>query len=400
LQLVESYKFGRAECLEIISELLTLGSGGDYNSQMLVKACESEQIQTPEILDLINLLIQTGGAKATYSEGKCLLLAIEAAQPAIVKALVSAQPTKKVLNTAIAHSNSSLKDGDPAKLEIWTILLEEGALGQSVDQQLVAAVDKSPYAVDKVKLLLPAASLDYQQGEAIVKAIQLERIDILETCVGMKKPQSALPSIWKQTRRLFAIAGDFPYQATYVQRTFEILHSAGKHAAPLDDLLHDATQCRSKETALSLSLQLLRWGASPNHALGASLLACIKRSDAKTLAALLAHEPSKTSLKYAFEEALSLSRPARYEVLKMIIEAGLEKASLDAALPRILKEDPYESVTVHLFVQNGAKLHSALGNNLVFPPLSLEILLRVGKLIFSDSTGKASRSHDCRGFDT
>ena len=195
LQLVQNYTAAPTESLELISELLTLGVAGEYSSQMLVKACEPNQIESTEILTLINLLVQSGGAKSSYSDGKCLLLAVEAAQPEVVKALVAAQPTKKIVNAALSHASTHLPDGDPSKFAIWSVLLQAGASGGSVDQQLVAAIDNSPQALEKVKALLPAASLDFSDGEAVVKAIQFERFDILETCLAVHRPQSALPSI-------------------------------------------------------------------------------------------------------------------------------------------------------------------------------------------------------------
>ena len=332
---------------------------------MLVKCCEAEQIELPEIMVLINLLVQTGGAKATYADGRCLLLAIEAAKPAVVKVLVSAQPTKKILNAAVAHANFYLDDRNPVKLEIWSTLLQAGASGQTIDQQLVIAIDRNPQAMDKVKVLLPAASLDHSDGEAIVKAVQLERLDILQACIDKRKPQSSMPLIWKQTRQLFDIAGDLPYSLLYMQQIFNLLYNAGEDSASLDDLLHDATRCQSKDVALSLSSQFIRWGASPDHALGAPLIACVKRSDTNTLSALLSQKPSKKSLKYAFEEALLLQGIDRYEILKMIIEAGIENASLDAALPGLLRADNYHSSTAHLLVASGARLHSSFGEHLV-----------------------------------
>ena len=365
LQLVESYAAHLGRSFDIITELLTLGTTGDYTSQMLVKCCEAEQIETPDIMILINLLVQTGGAKVTYADGRSLLFAIEAAKPAVVKALVSTQPTKKILNAAIAHTNFYLDDRNPLKLEIWSTLVQAGASGQVVDQQLVMAIDGTPQAMEKVMALLPAASLDHSEGEAMVKAIQLERLDILLACIGKKKPQTSLPSIWKQTRKLFDITGYLPYSLIYMQQTFDILYNVGKYPAFLHELLHDATQCQSKDIAFGLSSQFIRWGASPDHALGAPLIACVKRSDSKTLSALLAQKPSKTSLKYAFEEGLSLHGESTYEILKMIIEAGLGNDSLDAALPGLLRADTYESSIAHLLVARGARLHSSFGEHLV-----------------------------------
>ena len=365
LQLVQSYGTSLGGSIEVITELLTLGTTGDYTSQMLVKCCEAEQIGTPGIMVLINLLLQTGGAKVTYAEGKCLLLAIEAEKPAVVKALVSAQTTKKILNAAIVHTNFYVDDRNPMKIEIWSTLVQAGASGQTVDQQLVVAIDGTPQAMEKAMALLPAASLDHSEGEAIVKAIRLERLDILLALIDKKKPQTSMPSIWKQTRRLFDIAGDPPYSLVYMQQTFKFLYNLEKYPAFLDEPLHDATQCRLKDVAFGLTSQLIGWGASPNHALGAPLIACVKRSDSKTLGALLVQKPSKTSLKYAFEEGLSIHGEDGYEILKMIIEAGLETDSLDAALPGLLKADTYESSIAHLLVARGAKLHSSFGEHLV-----------------------------------
>ena len=365
LKLVQSYAAGLGGSIDVITELLTLGTTGDYTSQMLVKCCEAEQIDTPNIMVLMNLLIQTGGAKVTYADGRCLLLAIEAAKPAVVKALVSGQPTQKMLNAAIAHTNFYMDDGNPLKLEIWSTLVQAGASGEAVDQQLVMAIDGTPQAMDKVMALLPAASLDHSEGEAMVKAIQLERLDILQACIDKKKPQTSMSSIWKQTRRLFDITGGMPYSLVYMQRTFNLLSDVGKHPAFLNELLLDATQCRWKDIAFALTSQFIRWGASPDHALGAPLIACVKRSDSSTLGALLSQKPAKTSLKYAFEEVLSLRGDERYKIVKMIIEAGLEKDFLDAALPEMLRADTYESSIAHLVVARGARLHSSFGEHLV-----------------------------------
>lgn len=368
VQLVRAYGTSPNESCEIISELLALGATGDYTSQMLVTCCEAEQIEIPEIKGLINMLIQRGSAKATYADGRCLLLAITAAKPLVLKALLSAHPTKKILNAAVAHTNSHVDDRNPSKFEIWSMLLQAGASGQTVDNQLVVAIDESPQAMEKVKALLPFASLDHSEGEAVVKAIRLERLDILQACVDGRQLQTSARSIWRQTRQLFDITGGMPYSLAYMQQTFSILYIVGKDAAPLDDLLHDAAQCQSKDVAFGLSSQLIRWGASPDHALGAPLIASVKRSDTKTLGALISMRPSKTSLKYAFEEAFPLRGADRYEIVKMIVEAGLENACLDAALPGLLKANDYEASLAKLFILHGARLHSSFGECLVSSP--------------------------------
>jgi hypothetical protein len=377
LQLVKDYSTRAEETHSIISDLLTLGVGGDYTSQMLAECCKPEQIGSPHIMALIDLLIHTGAAKATYSDGAALRWAIQAANPAVVGELVATKPTKKVLTSAVQYTSSCLGDENPAKLEIWSMLLDAGAAGPAVDQELVVAIDNNPHAHEKVKLLLKGASLDYLEGKAIAKAIQLERLDLLETLLAQKAPQYlTFTLVWKETRKMFALAGSndgmLPYTLAYMQRVIETLYDSSKGSAPLNGLLLDATQCTSKEAALVLSKLFLRWGASPDQSLGSPLQACIRRADTKTLAALLAAKTSKTSLKYGLVEALSLRGNDRQAMLEILVGAGLEKTSLDAALPQVLKEDRYDGPTVHLLVEAGATLHSSFGENLVPPSVHLD----------------------------
>lgn len=365
LQLVRNHTALPVESSDLIAQLFKLGNSDDYASQMLITACEPERIGLPETSDLINQLIQEGNASAAYADGKCLLLAIESARPAVVESLVATGPPKKVLNAAITHASMVLDDNDPVRLQILATLARAGASGNTVDQQLVIAVDESPKALSKVKALLPAASLDYSEGEAIVRAIRLRRLDILEACLEQKKPQSSLVLIWKRTRRLFALAAECPYDLPFVRQTFTLLYSCGKHSAPLNDLLHEASQCRYHETALCLCSLMLSWGASPDHNLGAALVACIERSNHATLALLLSQTQSRTSLKYAFEAALPPSITDRYQLIKSLIAAGAEKPCLDAALPQVSSEQQYDSSLAQLLVDNGARLHSSVGESLV-----------------------------------
>jgi hypothetical protein len=378
LQLVKNFPTHAEECYKVISELLTLGVSGDYTSQMLVCCCAPEQIECPQILNLVNLLIRSGGAKASYSDGVALFSAIQEGHTEVVGALVTAKPTKKILGSAVSYTSSCLGDDNPAKKKIWSMLLEAGAAGVTVDQELISAVDKAPYALGKVNILLKGASIDYSDGAAIVKAVELKRLDILETVLSYKVPQfPTMIPIWKKIRKLFALVeskGDhLPYTVDYMEKVFDMLHSSVQGATPLNELLLDATQCSSRNVALILSRLFLRWGASPNHALGSSLSACVKRSDTKTLAALLAVEISKTSLKYGFMEALLLRNSSRHTTLEILIGAGLERSSLDAALPQVLKEVPYDETTVHLLVEAGARLNSSFGESLVPSSINLDL---------------------------
>jgi hypothetical protein len=376
LQLVRQYPMYPEETAQLISEFLTLGISGDHTSQMLLECCAADQIENSEIMSLMQLLIQTGNAKASYADGKSLLWAIDAGNTAVVRILLDTKPTKNALNAAASHLSSALPDNNPAKLDIWSALIDAGASGTTVDQELIAAVDNTAYASKKVDVLLRTASVDHSGGKAVISAIKLNRLDLLEKMLLRRTPSSlALAAIWKQVRKLFALTEDgngrLQYETSYMQRTFELLYESAKNAAPLDELLYDATQCPIKRTATELSRMLIRWGASPDHSLGLPLQACIKRADIDTLSILLSTKVSKTSLKYAFDEALQLSEESRFSALDMIIRAGVEKASLDAALLQVLREDKYDSATVLLLVGAGARSHGS-GESLVPPAIHLD----------------------------
>ena len=364
LQLVQSYNTNPEEILKIITELLTFGTTGDITSEMLLRSCERDQIHGPYMLNLISILIRNGGATVNYKDGKCLLLAVEAGEAPVVKALVAAQPSKKVLSAAVAHVGSVFKEDD-LKIELWPILIDAGATGPLVDQQFSLAINDGAKALEKIRVLLPVVSLDYADGDAIIRTIKQQRHDILEMCLAVKQPQASLSWIWKQTRQLFDIAGTLPFSLDYMQRTLDLLYQINRHAAPSNDLLLDAAKCQSKETALSLCQQIIQWGASPDHSLGAPLVACVHRADINTLALLLSARPNKTSLRYAFEKTTAMNKDVRDKLAGMLIDAGLEKAVLDAALPSILQETVYDHSMTHVLVNNGARLHRAVAEILV-----------------------------------
>jgi hypothetical protein len=373
LKLVQGFIACPGDCLEIISQLLTLGLAGDFASQMLLKCCDESLIHSTGIMTLINLLVDNGSAKAEHAEGKCMLLAIEAGDPTIVKTLLSTKPSGKTLSTAVEHVDLVLEDTNPAKLKIWSELLRAGAFGPSVDKQLVSAIDRTVHALTKVQTLLLGASVEYEDGEAITKAIRLERLDILELCLSKNVTRSVLLAIWKQTRRLFAIAGAVPYSVRYMLDVFHHLYKAKEDAAPLGDFLHDATQCQSADTAFALCSQFIVWGASSDHALGAPLVACIKRCDIRTLALLLSKTQTKKALKYAIEAAISLRGKDRLEILRLLIGASPEQSCLNAALPEVLKEKNYDPLVVELLVGSGTRILNSWDDYLTPPVLNLDL---------------------------
>ncbi|KAF2825233.1 hypothetical protein CC86DRAFT_456469 [Ophiobolus disseminans] len=365
LQLIDACRIRPNESLEVITEFLTLGVSGDTTSEMLARCCEPELVGKPEIITVIEHLVRIGMADASYANGRSIMLAIDAANTAVLTRLLTARPTRKVLNKALEHSDRVLEDRKPEKLQIWAALIHAGARGDEVDRLLVKAVESPSMAAEKIRALLPAASLDYGGGEAIVRAITLQKLDIIEAFLAKRRPEASLPTIWKQTRQLFALDGEPRYGLSFMLSVMTMLYNAGRGAAPLDDLLHDATQCASKETAWTLTSQFLQWGASPDLPLGAALTACIKRCDRRTLVVLLSRKPKKTSIRYAFEEVLLHRGSDRYETLKIIIDAGPDASCLDTALPQVLKENAYDTALVHLLVNNNARIHSSLADYLV-----------------------------------
>lgn len=370
LQLVEACKHYPNETLEVITEFLTLGVSGQTTSEMVARCCEPDMIHLATIPAIVELLIQTGLANANYANGRSVILAIEAASTAIVRQLMSARPTAKVLSQAVGHLDKVLDGNGAETLQILGMLVQAGARGDEINHQLVKAVSSTTNTTKKIELLLPVASVDYAGGDAIFEAIRRSNLSIFEKILATKRPETALLTIWDKTRRLFDIVGETRYEISYMLSVMTLLCQAGRYEAPLDDLLQDATQCPSEEAALALTTQLLEWGASPDLPLGVALTACVRRSDKRTLQVLLSCKPKKTTLRYAFEQALILRGSIRYEILKAILHAGPDASCLDTALPQLLKEDVYDEALVHMLIDHNARIHSSLEEYLV--PIALQ----------------------------
>jgi len=374
--LVLKFESRPSECQDIVAELFSMGVTGDYTSQMLIFCCQLPQIHKAGILDLVNMLIQNGNAKARFAEGKSVKLAIEQGQTAVLQALMLADPTQQVLSEAVRHASVVLERNENLLIGVWNILVGAGASGLIVDEELVLTVERRS---DKaMRTLLPAASLDHNDGAAVMKAIKLGNLRTLQELVAQKAPNVSMRSIWKQTQSLFAISQEPAYELKYMIAVFEILFRIGGKLAPLDDLLQDATQCPSLEGAQSLSTLFIRWGASPNHALGVPLVACVNRSDAQTLSILLAQQPPKKALKYALTSAMTLKGKSRFEIVKLIASAGPEISCLDSMLPQILREEPYDASMVHLLLENKARIHASWNELLVR-------IFRLDRMVYTDS---------------
>ncbi|QDS71500.1 hypothetical protein FKW77_004645 [Venturia effusa] len=357
LQLIDNFLTAPASSLDITTELLKIGTAGDYTSEMLVKTCESRFLQHPSIEKLISVLLEHGASNVSYDSGKALLSSVGDGNEHIVELLLSAKPSKKVLNNAISIVGA-LPESE-SKRTILAALIGAGASGSSLDAQFVQAIDGSSNSLNRVLTLLPAASLDHADGQAIVKMISLSRLDILERVLQTKRPQTSMAAIWNQIRQVFGLTGQCAFDLPYVQKSITMLHAISPHSTPVDILLLEATHCEHTTDNLSLINLLLFWGASPDIDLGSPLVASVQKLN--TYCGL-----ENTCLIKAIEDF--------FEILEILCKAGVEEAVLDAALSQcLLSSEQYDARLAQLLVGHGARLRGPTASSLSGPIKNLDL---------------------------
>ncbi|KAF2799768.1 hypothetical protein K505DRAFT_370800 [Melanomma pulvis-pyrius CBS 109.77] len=184
--------------------LLQAGATGLVVDQALVNAAEIGTKGIP----LVTLLLSK--ASVDFENGKALCEAIKIRCFELIQTLVTVKHSLQSLTAAWAEA--TVIDDDEFQFRTFQILLEVGMEGDSVGRSLVVATTKGSIGLDLCKLLLKyGASVDYNNGEAMVIAVQHSYIDILELLLsgnpskGSLTPALAAAQALKEEERLAAV---------------------------------------------------------------------------------------------------------------------------------------------------------------------------------------------------
>ncbi|KAK3400236.1 hypothetical protein B0T20DRAFT_180363 [Sordaria brevicollis] len=295
---------------------------------------------------------------ATYADstdGTALGRAVDK-QDARAVELILAKSSRKyppaVLNTAFA---TAIKLKDP---EICASLLKRGVSGSDISSALIAAAADGNLTL--VNLLMGhGASLEHQEGQAIVEACKSAAIPVLN---ALLRPTA---QVKKQTLvKGFEAASVSVTELKDRTEVFRILlERGGVDGEVVDRQLVAAGTYGDEGGGEALVRLLLAYGADPDFNSGEGIWNATRGAALKSLNLMLGVEktndrqktPSQDVLLKSLKAGRKLNRDARYQVTEWLFAAGLEPSEdVHTSLHRAVKEQEPDVRLIKLLLAHGA----------------------------------------------
>jgi ankyrin repeat protein len=327
----------------------------------------------------------TAGADVNAADAAPLCYAVK--DSAIMDLVLARRPTPRSLSMAFPLAVALQ---DPGRYNLCEKLLKAGAAGPEISKALFVAAKEGPPAIPFMRLLLPQADVNHNDGQVLCLVVHRafrEGLDLLLT----QRP--TMPTMASKQRA-------FPYAMKIKdkQARYEIVKkvlAAGIKGITLSECLIKAVN----DQDLRLSELLLQSGASVEHDGGKAVLAAASSGDDHMLQLLVGgsycKKPTLSTLTTGFGGAMSLQErdsDAYYRTLGILLAAGLRGEAVDAALVEAVKEGDSNLKLTELIYSNGASVewHDGEAVNIAAQSAciaTLTLLLRAGP---SQNTLKAA----------
>lgn len=301
-------------------------------------------------------LFELLAAYADSTDGTALGRAIDKQDGRAVE-LILAKSSRKypatVLNTVFA---TAIKLKDP---EICASLLKRGVSGSDISNALIAAASDGDLTL--VNLLMGhGASLEHQEGQAIVEACKSASIPVLTALLHPTAQVKKLTLV-----KGFEAAGVSVAELKDRTEVFRILleRGGGVDGEVVDRQLVAAGTYGDEGGGEALVRLLLAYGADPDFNSGEAIWNATRGAALKSLKLMLAVEkgnerqkkPSQDTLLKALKASRKLSRDARYQVTEWLFAAGLELSEdVHTALHIAVKEKEPDARLIKLLLAHGA----------------------------------------------
>lgn len=316
-------------------------------------------------LSVVRTLL-AAGANVNAADAAPVCFAVK--DPAIMELILARRPTAHSLSMAFPLAVTL---HDPARYNLCEKLLKAGAAGEEISKALLVAAKEGPPAIPFMRLLLPQADVNYNEGRVlrlVARRAFHEGLDLLLT----QRP--TMPSM--STRfRAFQVAMEIKNK----QDRYEIIKkllAAGVKGEILSDSLFTAVN----DQDLRLSELLLQSGASVEHKGGQAVLSAASLADGEMLKLLVdgsvGKKPTLSTLTTGYGGAMALKDrdgDAYHLVLSILLEAGLRGEAVDAALVEAVKEGDSNFKLIELIYSNGASIEWYDGEALNIATLSASI---------------------------
>ncbi|RKU48984.1 hypothetical protein DL546_009586 [Coniochaeta pulveracea] len=276
--------------------------------------------KNPDDISLITIL----ASRADMSDGEALASAVQQEQTAIVELLLSAGGKKcsaAILNTNLTNAMTKITDR-ARRLEMCSLLLLAGASGPCVSEALVRAAAEGDIALGTVLLEKGGATVEHQDGKAILEACRAGAADVLAMLLstGADIKNMTLAQGFQAATEI----GDLVKRAD----VFRLLLNSGVAGEVVDAQLISAARYGERgETLVEL---LLKYGADANYKEGEAVQTAARSAILGSLALMLGvvtvgdrqKKPSRVTISKALKVSWKLSREARFRVIDLVFKAG------------------------------------------------------------------------------
>ncbi|KAK2873717.1 hypothetical protein FQN49_002134 [Arthroderma sp. PD_2] len=341
-------------------KLLAAGANGEALDSGLVTAQKSSLADSR----LVELLLAYG-ANVNYNGGAVIQGAIDASNEKQLALLVSKFPTTLTLTLGLERL---LKVDTDKRNEMGKTLLEasQNRIPEVLDSLLAEAIMFNKGDIKFLKLIIQyGASVNYQQGLAIINSITRRRFDVFSLLLDQPANQGTLEAAFKAC---WALKG-----SERLQYTSRVLGAGYK-----DDLVDAAVLEVAQETPCDHDAVrlLLAHGASVHYNRSQCLVHAAMSMDTLTLSLLLESVSDRAGVTYAFGKLIStdtsnwLSK-AGYSTVELLLRNGASGEVLSLALIAAIEtsdSNPKSPDFVELFLhykasvdyQNGRALTASI----------------------------------------
>ncbi|KAM5464507.1 hypothetical protein MauCBS54593_007022 [Microsporum audouinii] len=333
---------------KICNKLLAAGANGEALDSGLVAVQQSP----PADPRLIELLLSYG-ADINYNGGAVIQRAIDMSDERQLALLVSRFPTTLTLTLGLERL---LKIDTQKRNEMAKILLDasQNRIPEALDSLMAEAILLNKGDITFLKMIIQyGASVNYQQGAAILNSIKGRRFDVFSLLLDQQANQGTLEEAFKAC---WALRGT--ERLSYTSRVLEGGYKGDLLDAALLEVVEEAP-CSHEAVKL-----LLTHGASVHYNRSQSLVHAAMAKDILTLGLLLEAVSDRAGVTYAFGKLISTDSSnwltkTGYSTVELLLQNGASGEVLSLALIAAIEtsdSNPKSPNFVELFLQHKANV--------------------------------------------
>ncbi|EXJ77800.1 hypothetical protein A1O3_10029 [Capronia epimyces CBS 606.96] len=325
--------------LRIMDALFFAGAAGKVSA-----ACFAEAVAR-ELMDFIQLFAKHH-VDINWDRGKAAVTAAQTGRSVLLKAVLdsgglSPDNASRAMNSLPQHVPSNERQ------TINKMLLSTGAHGSAVDHELVLAIKRNDE--QSVGLMLEwNASLDRNEGGALIEAIKLEQVELLRLLL-------------KSPVRNESLIKAFPYlrdtrKAVRLAMT-KLLLKAGASGEAVDAALRDAVCDRSGDRDVMLIDALIQGEADPAFNDAQTIQHAIATHDVKLFGDLMGNAPqlSQGLVSSLVDDIMNLDdHNIRHHMLQEAIKGDATVSSISKALVSELSRSKPDIKVIDMLVNRGS----------------------------------------------